>query len=106
MMLEQEREPDKPHCQGGRSGGLEIVGFDPEEDLAAATGFLAKHPASWTESIAATPGNVDVERLVTERFGIRSYPSSIVVDPSGQVIAMVGSDHARLAALLEEKVEK
>lgn len=86
-----------------RERGLEIVGFDPEEDLAAAKSFLEKHPAPWTEAVAGTPGNADVTRLVLERFGIRAYPSAILVDPSGHVLTM---DRAQLPKLLEQKLAK
>ncbi|MBX3232953.1 MAG: TlpA family protein disulfide reductase [Labilithrix sp.] len=92
-----------------RPRGLDIIGLDPEEDLAAANGFLEAHPASWTEAVAATPGNADVSLLVTERFGIRSYPNAIVVDPAGNVLAFSEREplnRAQVLSVLEEKLGK
>ncbi len=66
-----------------QSRGFEILGMDHEkratvEDVRR---FLRDNAITWT---VARPDSVDT--LITERFGVRSYPTIVLLDPEGRVM--------------------
>ncbi|HEX3126911.1 MAG TPA: TlpA disulfide reductase family protein, partial [Thermoanaerobaculia bacterium] len=66
-----------------RDLGFEILGMDAKDDLAKLQAFLAeKKDAPWLHATADS-----VKEVIEERFRVRAYPTKILLDRDGRIVA-------------------
>lgn len=86
----------QPLYEKYKDQGLEIVAIDAKQDTERATKFIEKHGLTYT----LLENNDD--DLVREVFGVRSFPTSFIIDRSGKIMYF----HLGFEEGDEEKIEK
>ena len=73
-----------------RDRGFEIIGMDLEHDKSDADvrAFLTERGVDWPNTSPAS-----VKELIQSRFRIMGFPTMILVDPEGRVLAVAGDAH-------------
>jgi len=82
--------------------GFEIIGMDLEHDKSAADvkAFLAERKVAWPN---ASPDSV--RDLIQNRFRIMEFPTLILLDPHGRVLAVAGDAHL-IIPLVQRALQK
>jgi thiol-disulfide isomerase/thioredoxin len=65
-----------------RDRGLEILGMDAKDELAKLQAFVAEKDAPWLHATADS-----VQEVIEDRFRIRGYPTKILLDRDGRIVA-------------------
>jgi peroxiredoxin len=65
------------------ANGFEIIGVSLDQDKALLTAFLEKNGMPWVQYFS----NPEVPNTLAERYGIRSIPSTFLLDGAGKIIA-------------------
>ena len=65
-----------------RDRGFEILGMDAKDDLAQLQAFVAEKDAPWLHATADS-----VKDVIQDRFRVRGYPTKILLDRDGRVVA-------------------
>ena len=81
--------------------GFEIIAVDGKVDTERATKFIEKHGLSYT---LVENGEDDAE-VVKAVFGVRSYPTSYLIDREGRVMFYHLGFEAGDEAALEEQIK-
>jgi thiol-disulfide isomerase/thioredoxin len=74
-----------------QSRGFEILGMDQDEDLDKVKQFLAEKGAAWTQATTAS-----IKELIEQRFRITAFPTTILLDPKGQILSLGRKDQLPL----------
>ncbi len=61
---------------------LALISVSVDDDDAAWRAFVARHGMTW-------PQHRDVEHALVQRFGVRAFPTYVLIDPEGAIIARV-----------------
>jgi thiol-disulfide isomerase/thioredoxin len=65
-----------------RDRGFEVLGMDAKDDLAKLQAFVAEKDAPWLHATADS-----VKEVIEDRFRVRGYPTKILLDRDGRIVA-------------------
>jgi thiol-disulfide isomerase/thioredoxin len=74
-----------------QSRGFEILGLDNDEDFEKTKAFVAEKGIGWTQA-----SRESIKDLITRRFRINSWPTTVLLDPDGKVISLGDKDELPL----------
>jgi hypothetical protein len=84
--------------QRHRAAGLQILAVDVGEDQATVSAFVAAKPVSF-------PVLLDRDQLVSTRYRVEAFPTSLLLDSEGNVVDVIEGLDAYLPYRIESRLE-